>query len=181
MPGPSLTPLLQTEGGLTGRGIALASWDVNSSGEAGDCARWRDCDVGVVLRRFRYALEPLCLGAVAAFVLARWVFPQELLRGWFTDVLLMPAALPVFLWAERRLGLRKLDGVPSGREILFYFVAWSVASEAIAPRLFSRATGDWLDVVWYGVGAAICWGVWTTSARGSGCRGGKGRERESVR
>jgi len=136
--------------------------------------RW-DRDDRVPLRRFRYLLEPLCLAAIAAYAVNRWIVRPEFLRGWFNDILFLPAALPIFLWIERRIGLRKTDEPPRGGEIIFYLIAWSVAAEVIGPWVFSHATADPWDVLWYCLGAAICWAVWATSAPGSECQGGRVR------
>ncbi|MFZ4597242.1 MAG: hypothetical protein ACOYNN_01225 [Terrimicrobiaceae bacterium] len=143
--------------------------------QAGSGDDRRDCHGRVPLRPFRYAWEPLCLVALGAYAANRWVFHPTFLQGWFNDILLLPAALPIFLWMERKIGLRKTDVPPRGREIAFYFVAWSVAAEIIAPRFFSRSTADPLDVVWYAVGAVVCYVVWATSAPDNGCRAMKVR------
>lgn len=78
----------------------------------------------------------------------------------FTDLLLVPAALPVVLWLQRRLGLRAHDARPTWREIGLHLAVWSVAAELIAPRLFHAATGDWKDVAAYAAGAVLAGGWW---------------------
>lgn len=118
------------------------------------------------MKRFRYALDPLCLAAGAAYAVNRWLVPVALkgpfLRGHFADLLLIPAALPLMLWVQRCLGLRVSDHRPDWREIVLHLVAWSAAAEWIGPHLFSRATGDWWDVAAYAAGAAgamVWWGI----------------------
>ncbi|MCX6956162.1 MAG: hypothetical protein NTV51_28845 [Verrucomicrobia bacterium] len=117
------------------------------------------------MKRFAYARDPLCLLACAGYALNRWALRPvgwaagPFMRGHFNDLLLIPAALPLLLWLQRRLGLRAADGPPSWREIALHLVVWSVAAEAIAPQLWHHATGDWLDVAAYATGAVVagCW------------------------
>lgn len=116
------------------------------------------------MKRFRYALDPLCLLAGTAYGARRWLLPLSLqgpfLRGHFSDLLLIPAALPPWLWVERRLALREHDGPPTLREIALHVAVWSLAAEAVAPLLFARATGDIRDVAAYVVGAALAAWWW---------------------
>jgi hypothetical protein len=115
------------------------------------------------VKPFRYLRDPLCLAACALYVLNRawWrgQFGGTFLTGYFNDLLLIPAALPVALWLQRRMGVRANDQPPRWREIAFHFVVWSVTVEGIMPHLASRATGDWNDVAAYAVGAIVagCW------------------------
>jgi membrane-associated PAP2 superfamily phosphatase len=113
---------------------------------------------------FRYARDPLCMAACACYAMNRWLVPLALkgffLRNYFADALLIPAALPLILWVQRRTGLRTADARPNWREILLHLTVWSVAAEVVAPHLFSRATGDPWDVVAYAGGALLSGLVW---------------------
>jgi hypothetical protein len=109
---------------------------------------------GVVVRRFRYGADPLCVAACVLYVAQRWVFDIEVLRGWFTDVLFLPAGVPWFLWFERAVGLRRHDGHPSVCEVAWLLAVWSVAAEVVGPMVARGATADPMDVVWYAAGAA---------------------------
>ncbi len=121
------------------------------------------------MNRFRYALDPLCLAAGAAYAVGRWAVQPRVTAGFwhdqFTDCLLIPVALPLLLWVYRRLGLRAHDGWPAWREIVPALVIWTFASEVVAPRLFATATGDWRDVLAYASGALVAGGWWTLVAR----------------
>lgn len=121
------------------------------------------------MRRFRYALDPLCLAACAAYAVGRWIVqPQASAGFWhgqFTDCLLIPAALPAVLWIYRLLGLRGHDGWPSWSELGLHLTIWSVAGEVVAPRFFPSATGDWRDMLAYAAGAGIAGGWWAIAAR----------------
>ena len=103
-----------------------------------------------------------CLAAVVLYALNRWAFDFPALRGWFNDLLLVPAAAPWFLWLERRTGLRQHDGFPTLGELAFLLVAWSIAAEFLAPKLFAHCTGDPFDIAAYAAGAipsALWWGI----------------------
>jgi hypothetical protein len=102
------------------------------------------------------------MGACALYALNRWILKPRLhssfLHSHFNDLLLIPAALPLVLWLQRRLGLRSHDGPPEAPEIALHFVVWSVMAEGIAPLLV-QATGDWRDVLSYAAGALVS-GAW---------------------
>ena len=115
------------------------------------------------MKRFGYVRDPLCLMACALYALNRGWLRQHVggtfLTGYFNDLLLIPAALPIVLWVHRRLGMRPDDCRPNWREIALHVVAWAIAAEVVMPHFTSHATGDWRDVIAYGVGAvaAGCW------------------------
>ena len=117
------------------------------------------------MKRFRYGIDPLCLLACVAYFAGRWGLRQHVASGFwhdqFTDLLLIPAALPFLLWFQRRLGLRMHDARPSWREIGLHVAVWSVAAEVIAPLVFHTGTADWRDVLAYGAGAAVAGGWWS--------------------
>ncbi|MEO7413795.1 MAG: hypothetical protein ABIZ81_10590 [Opitutaceae bacterium] len=115
------------------------------------------------MKRFGYASDPLCIFACALYALNRWWlaphFGGIFFRGQLNDLLLIPAALPLVLWLQRRLGLRGHDLPPRWSEITLHLAAWSLAAEGIAPLIFAHATGDWRDIVAYATGGAVagCW------------------------
>jgi hypothetical protein len=115
------------------------------------------------VKRFAYALDPLCIVACALYALNRWWLARHVggafLHGQFNDLLLIPAALPFVLWLQRRFKLRPNDQPPRWSEIALHLIVWSIAAELVGPHLFVRATGDWRDVIAYTAGGAIagCW------------------------
>jgi hypothetical protein len=121
------------------------------------------------VKRFGYGRDPLCALACGGYALNRWLLRPlgwaagPFMRGHFNDCLLIPAALPLVLWLQRRLSLRPTDAAPSWREIGLHFAVWSLAAEAIAPHFLHRATGDWLDVAAYAAGAVVSGCVWQFS------------------
>lgn len=115
------------------------------------------------MNRFRYLRDELFLIGVAVYALNRWVLKPWLetpfLTGYLNDVLVIPAALPVVLWVQRRLGLRTHDGPPSWSEITLHLLVWSVICEYVGPRWFHRGTADPWDVVAYAAGGLLA-GFW---------------------
>lgn len=125
------------------------------------------------MKAFGYARDPLCLLACAGYALNRWALRPlgyasgNFMRGHFNDLLLIPAALPLLLWSQRRLGLRAHDAPPTWLEIGLHVLLWSVAAEALAPLCLAHATGDWLDVAAYAAGAAVAGAWWHLAAPSS--------------
>ena len=117
------------------------------------------------MKRFRYAADPLCVLACVAYAWGHWFLRHYVHAGFwhdqFTDLLLIPAALPVMLWVQRRVGLRNNDARPTWSEIGFHLAVWSIAAEVAAPLLFKSATADWRDALAYGCGAVLAGGWWT--------------------
>jgi hypothetical protein len=115
------------------------------------------------MKKYGYAVDPVCLVACGLYAFNRWWLAPHLggafLHGYFNDLLLIPAALPLVLWLQRRMGYRSNDERPRWGEIGLHLAVWSVTAEAIVPRFVAHATGDWKDVVAYSCGAvaAGCW------------------------
>jgi hypothetical protein len=125
---------------------------------------WPD-DLRIAVTKYRYARDPVCFVACALYAANRWCLPATLkgpfLRNHFNDCLLIPAALPLILWLQRRFRLRLSDAPPDWREVLLHLVVWSIAAEVVGPRLFSCATGDIWDVVAYAAGAVVATVIWS--------------------
>ncbi|MGE3310374.1 MAG: hypothetical protein AB7O66_10425 [Limisphaerales bacterium] len=113
--------------------------------------------------RFRYATDPLCLAACALYALNRWVVLPRVegafLHGQFNDLLLIPAALPWVLWAQRRLGLRRHDAPPTWSETGLHLAVWSLICEIMGPLGWHRGVADPWDVAAYVAGGIVA-GVW---------------------
>lgn len=113
---------------------------------------------------FRYARDPLCAGACLCYAANRWLVPSALkgafLHGYFSDLLLIPAALPLLLWVHRRLGLRPPELRPRWSEIWLHVAIWALAAEVIVPHFASCATGDPWDVAAYAGGALVSGFLW---------------------
>jgi hypothetical protein len=116
------------------------------------------------VKRFHYALDPLCLACCALYALNRWGLKPHthlaFFRFWFNDLLLIPCALPPLLQVHRWLKWRRHDRPPTVAEVAGHLVLWSVLFEVAGPYLMRGATGDWRDVIAYTIGAAaslVCW------------------------
>jgi len=142
--------------------VQSSSYDIGFKAPRGHCLGFGD--FGFVVKRFAYLRDGLFLVCCSLYVLNRWAIKPHthnpFLRFHFNDMLLIPCALPVLLWLQRGLGLRKNDEPPSWNEIALYTVFWSILFEVIGPHLLRRATGDPWDVVVYfvgGIGAGLWW------------------------
>ncbi len=116
------------------------------------------------MRPFGYLRDPLFLLCCGLYAVNRWAIKPvvhiRFLQFWFNDLLLIPCALPVVLWIQRILRLRRQDTVPSFVELFTHLIFWSILFEIIGPHLFRRATGDPLDIVAYGTGGILAFVWW---------------------
>jgi hypothetical protein len=119
---------------------------------------------GLVVKRFRYVFDPLCLGCSAFYALNRWGLKPHthiaFFRNWFNDLLLIPCALPPLLLLHRWLKLRRHDEAPTAAEVFGHLAFWSVLFEVAGPHMMRGVTGDWRDVIAYTVGAVIALIYW---------------------
>jgi hypothetical protein len=111
-------------------------------------------------------LDPICLLAIALFVVNRWwlkpagVAPT-FTHGYVNDLLCLPIFVPLSLLMQRWVRLRRHDRPPLAWEIVQHWIVFSVTFELIVPRLPGfRSTADAWDVVAYLVGAAVAWIGW---------------------
>jgi hypothetical protein len=120
------------------------------------------------MKRFGYWRDPLFLISCTLYATNRWIVKPHVhspfLRGQFDDCLLIPCALPLVLWFQCRVGLRRHDEFPLLSEIAFHLVVWSVLCEVIGPHIM-RVTGDVWDVVAYSAGALVAWLWWRSRAQ----------------
>jgi len=123
------------------------------------------------VKKFRYALDPLCLAGCAFYALNRWGLKPHtqvaFLRYWFNDLLLIPCALPLVLQVHRWMKWRQDDRPPSAAEVFGHLLFWSVLFEVAGPCLMRGVTGDWRDAVAYTAGAVVAFGCWR-DGRGMG-------------
>ena len=118
------------------------------------------------MKPFAYGRDPLCLLAMVLYAINRWglkpVFDHPFLHDHFNDLLLIPAALPIVLWVQRKLNWRRHDHYPDAKEIALHLIVWGFIAEGLGPHLFAHATRDWRDLIAYTAGAMIA-GFWWRS------------------
>lgn len=111
------------------------------------------------MTRFAYLRDPLFLFSVGAYVLNRCLLkpllPSPFLHGYFADLLMIPAALPGTLWAQRLAGVRQHDRAPSLIEVFLHLAVWAIICEYIGPVFFHRGASDIWDVAAYTAGAIV--------------------------
>jgi hypothetical protein len=116
---------------------------------------------------FRYFADPVCVGALIRYAVNRFVLKPNgaggvFVRWYLNDLLCLPLLLPMVLYAQRRIGLRRCDAYPRTWEMLQHWLVFSVVFEWIVPSFpaWFRSTADPLDVVAYlvgGIGALLWW------------------------
>ncbi len=115
------------------------------------------------MKTFIYGRDPLCLLAMGLYAINRWGLKPRVdvrfLHDHFNDLLLIPAALPLVLWAQRKFGWRNHDLPPDTKEIALHLIVWGIIAEGVGPFLFDHATHDWRDLVAYTAGAVLA-GLW---------------------
>jgi ubiquinone/menaquinone biosynthesis C-methylase UbiE len=120
------------------------------------------------VRRFRYVFDPLCLLCCLLYAANRWVIKPHchivFFHYWFSDLLLIPCALPPLLLVQRWLGLRSHDHAPTAGEIFAHWVGWSILFEVVGPHILPT-TGDPWDVGAYAIGAVAAFLVWRRAER----------------
>ncbi|MEI9865001.1 MAG: hypothetical protein WDN00_10690 [Limisphaerales bacterium] len=82
-----------------------------------------------------------------------WAWP--FLHSHLDDLLLMPAALPVVLWLQRMLGLRKHDRPPGWGEMFAHLAVWSVMCKILGPLYLHIGVADPWDILFFAGGGAV--------------------------
>jgi len=113
---------------------------------------------------FGYWRDPLFRLAVLIYGLNRWLLKPvthlSFVHDHLNDLLLIPAALPLILWLQRKIGLRRDDAPPRAAEIFLHLLVWSFICEMVGPRWFRHGTADGWDVVAYACGGVLAWILW---------------------
>ena len=115
---------------------------------------------------FGYWRDPVFLGCLAVYFLNReWIKPSlhtysPFFHGHLNDCLLVPVALPLFLWVYRRLELRPDDAPPRLWEMVLHVLVWIVVFERFGPQVLHRSQADGWDAVCYLAGGLVAWLLW---------------------
>jgi hypothetical protein len=117
--------------------------------------------------RFRCLADPLFVFCVALYFVNRFLIkrfvPVAFFHDHLNDLICIPLWVPIMLFLLRKVGLRKGDGPPRADEILIPVVMWSAIFELYLPhvRYFEHlATADYVDVLYYTIGALAASAVW---------------------
>ena len=132
--------------------------------------------------RFLYLRDPLFLLCVFTYFVNRLVL-KAIWDGGFVhehlnDLICIPFWVPIMLFAQRKLGLRDGDASPRPGEIIIPLVLWSWVFEILLPAtgwLGNRCVADYMDIVYYSLGALLAglfWAWWygRSGAKARGAR-----------
>jgi hypothetical protein len=121
----------------------------------------------MISRRFGYWADPICVGCAILYGLNRWYLKPHRIGGHFTiaylnDVMCLPLFVPLILYVQRLLNIRKHDGYPRLWEVLQQWVIFSVWFKIILvrfPHVF-RVARDPLDILAYLAGGLLAYAIW---------------------
>ena len=124
---------------------------------------------------FRYLADPICIAALIIYPINRFVLKPHHIGGWFThgylnDVLCLPLFVPMILYFEHIIGLRKGRDFPRVWEIFQNFVAFTIVFQVITPRFpktFITASDPW-DILAYFIGGALAGWYWHVAKKKDG-------------
>ena len=116
---------------------------------------------------FRYLRDPLFLVCFIGYWVHRWCAGHHLstpfLQSHFNDLICIPFWVPIMLWAERRLGLRRHDRPPAAVEMVIPLVTIAVVFEVVIPshpEWHVPAVADPTDVLAYCVSSLAAAAIW---------------------
>jgi hypothetical protein len=115
---------------------------------------------------FRYGLDPVFLFSLGVYLLNRELIKPNLrhysplFHGHFNDCLLVPVALPIFLWVYRQLGLRPDDVPPRFWEMALHVLVWCVFFKWFGPTVLHHGVADPVDLACYSGGGVTAWFLW---------------------
>jgi hypothetical protein len=120
--------------------------------------------------RFLYLRDPLFLVCLATYFVNRLVLKRIWDAGFvhehLNDLICIPFWVPIMLYAQRRVGLRRDDDSPRPSEIVIPLILWSWLFEIILPEtqwFGGLCVSDYLDMMYYALGAliaAVFWRWW---------------------
>ena len=127
----------------------------------------RSCSMPAEARPpFRYWRDPVFLACLAIYFVNReWIKPNlptysSFFHGHLNDTLLVPVALPIFLFVYRLLGLRPDDAPPRLWEIALHLAIWILLYKWFGPYTLHRGSADPVDIVCFTGGGFAAWLLW---------------------
>jgi len=122
-------------------------------------------------RAFRYIADPVCIVALILYAINRHILKPHHIGGWFThgylnDVLCLPLFVPMILYAQRLIGVRKHDGYPRAWEIFQHWAIFSIMFQVVIPRFPKTfiSAGDPWDILAYFIGGTTAGWYWSVAA-----------------
>lgn len=123
-------------------------------------------------RPFRYLADPVCISSLILYPINRFYLKPHHIGGWFThgylnDVLCLPLFVPMILYAQYVIGLRKHAAYPSAWEIFQNWLAFIFIFQVVIvrfPKTFIAAGDPW-DILAYAAGGIIAGVYWSLAAR----------------
>jgi hypothetical protein len=116
---------------------------------------------------FAYLRDPLFLFCFFTYWVHRWLAGHDmstpLLQSHLNDLICIPFWVPIMLWIERRLGLRRHDHPPDAIEITIPLVILAAAFEAVIPSRSEwhvPTVPDPKDVLAYCIGSLAGVTIW---------------------
>jgi hypothetical protein len=118
-------------------------------------------------RPFKYLADPVCITSLCLYTINRYVLKPRHIGGWFihgylNDVLCLPLFVPMILYLQHLIGLRKHAAYPRLWEIAQAWAAFALVFQVVLPRFpktFTTAGDPW-DMLAYlagGIVAALYW------------------------
>lgn len=107
--------------------------------------RRRDRDWRIIARF--WLTNRVFLVSVVGYLLLRFIIRPIYPFDWWTDLLLIPVALPPTLGLYEILGLRRTGELISLSEVLLHLTIWIVICEGIGPLFYSSSVADIKDVI----------------------------------
>jgi len=131
-------------------------------------------------RSFRYFTDPACVISLIIYPINRFYLKPHHIGGWFThgylnDVLCLPLFVPMILYVQHIVGLRRHVRFPSLWEIFQSWAAFVLVFQVITPRypkVFITA-GDPFDILAYLVGGIVAGIYWHIASRGVSVEAGE--------
>jgi hypothetical protein len=123
-------------------------------------------------RQFLYLADPSCIISLVLYTLNRYVLKPHHIGGWFThgyfnDVLCLPLFVPMILYAQHLIGIRRHARFPQPWEILQNWAAFTIVFQVVIPKYPKTfvSAGDPYDILAYLAGGIIAGIYWSIAAR----------------
>jgi len=127
---------------------------------------------------FGYWRDPVFLISLAIYAVNRMLIKPNLhhysplFHGHLNDTLTVPVALPIYLFAYRRIGFRPDDEPPRWWEVGLHVAVWMVFFKWFGPVILRQGVYDPFDDWCIAGGGLIAWALWQRGrlmrTRGSG-------------